>query len=178
VRGHYRGNPILNDALAYWNRKRSGRVMPQRRDIDPTEIPHLLPHLQIIEVIEGGARFRYRLVGTRLVEAFGAEYTGKFTDEILSGDRASMVLRMYRSTCAARRPIYIWSTYSSPREVDLVAERIFLPLSEDGKEVNMILGAYTVTFANGARGEGWGATNLDPSSVYSETLDPDDLATE
>ncbi len=56
-------------------------MMPRRRDIDPTEIPRLLPNLQITELIDGGARIRYRLTGTAIVNAYGADLTGKYFQE-------------------------------------------------------------------------------------------------
>jgi hypothetical protein len=76
---NYRDDPVLGPVLAYGVRKRGFRSMPRKCDIDATEIPpRLLPNLQLIDVIDGGARFRYRLVGTASVEAFGDDYTGKY----------------------------------------------------------------------------------------------------
>lgn len=55
--------PRPAEALADWHRRRGDRKMPRRADIDPTEITTVLPHLRLIDVLEGGARYRYRLVG-------------------------------------------------------------------------------------------------------------------
>ncbi|MEQ8332152.1 PAS domain-containing protein [Nisaea sp.] len=66
-----RGRPQLedrlNDLIAYWRGKRSGDRLPARRDIDPVDIPDLLPHIGLIDVIGEGTDFRYRrdLVGSR-----------------------------------------------------------------------------------------------------------------
>ena len=77
---NYRDDPILGPALAYWIDKRGSRLLPSRRDIDPVEIPpKILPHLQIIDVVDGGARFRYRLIGTATVDAYGEDFTGRYT---------------------------------------------------------------------------------------------------
>ena len=60
---NYRNDPVLGVVLAYWDQKRGTRLMPCKRDIDPIEIPRrLLPNLQLIDVIDGGERFRYRFV--------------------------------------------------------------------------------------------------------------------
>ena len=56
----------LRTMYAYWRSKREGRRMPSRQSIEPSEIPRLLPHVMITEVIDHGARFRYRLSGTVL----------------------------------------------------------------------------------------------------------------
>ncbi len=76
----FRSDPILGPAYEYWRSKCGARAMPRRRDIDPTEIPRLLPNLQIVEIV--GTRIRYRLAGTAIVEAYGEELAGKYIDEM------------------------------------------------------------------------------------------------
>jgi hypothetical protein len=67
----YVEDPILVKMFKYWDSKRTTRSMPARRDIDPTEIPQLLPHIRLTEILDGVTRFRCRLVGTAVEEAFG-----------------------------------------------------------------------------------------------------------
>ncbi len=94
---NYRDDPILGPTLTYWTQKRGARPMPRKRDIDPIELPpKLLPNIQIIEVIDGGARFRYRLVGTASVDAFGSDYTGRYPDEMFTDDRLNFIQSIYR----------------------------------------------------------------------------------
>ena len=50
----------LEEAYRYWQRKAATRAMPCRADIDPTEIPKLLPDVMLVDVLPGG-RYRYRL---------------------------------------------------------------------------------------------------------------------
>ena len=78
-------NPVLSAFWTYWHRKRAGRAAPRRLDIEPTEVPQLLPHIQLIDRV--GDRFRYRLCGTAIVEAYGRELTGKFLDEVIPTHR-------------------------------------------------------------------------------------------
>ena len=147
ARYDFRADPVLRTTLDYWEQRRGARAMPRRRNIDPAELRQVLPHVQITEVIDGGARFRYRLVGTAIVEAFGAEFTGKYVDELVSGERDSFVHACYRAVCAARRPAFVRSKYITTKNVDLTANRVLAPLSEDGVEVNQIPGALTFEFA-------------------------------
>jgi hypothetical protein len=65
----------LQQLYAYWDGKRAGRAMPRRSDIDPLEIKNLLPLILIVERV-GLRAFRYRLVGTSIVDASGVEITG------------------------------------------------------------------------------------------------------
>lgn len=151
----FRSDPILREALAYWNEKRGARAMPTRRDIDAAEVPkHLLPHLQLIEVVDGGERFYFRLVGTAIVEAFGSEFTGKYADEIVRAGRIAYFHQWYRKVIETQRPVLIRSRYLTSKSIDMIANRLLMPLSQDGEQVNMILGALTFEFMGAGAGEG------------------------
>lgn len=145
----YRSFPILVQALEYWRSRRGERSMPRRADIDPVAIPRLLPYLRITEVVEGGKRFRYRLVGTEVVEKHGWDYTGSYLDEVLKGDHLAIVASGYRTVIRERRPAFVRSRYITPRQVEMVSNRVLMPLSEDGVEVNMILAAFTFQSVSG-----------------------------
>ena len=133
--------------------------MPSRRDIDPVEVPALLPHLQLMDIV--GGRFRYRLVGTELVTAFGRDYTGTFPDELLPGARGQMICEVFAAVCKARKPMFLRNRYLTTKNWDLEASRLYLPLSDDGSEVNMILGALTFDRDATSRIAGaWGSADL------------------
>lgn len=66
----------------YWRAKAGAPAsVPQRRDIDPTELPDLLPSLLLVDVEHNPLRFRYRLVGTRIVDFSYRDFTGTYLDE-------------------------------------------------------------------------------------------------
>ena len=142
----FRSDAILGRAYEYWESKCGGRPMPRRRDIDPSEITRLLPYLQITEFIDRGARIRYRLVGTAIVATYGIDRTGKYFDEVLSGDRLHYFEHCYRLICSERRPILMLSRYVSQKEIELTCHRVVMPLSEDGSEVNQALTAMSFKF--------------------------------
>jgi hypothetical protein len=169
---NYRDDPILGSALAFWAGKRAGRAMPCKRDIDPVELPpKVLPNLQLIEVIAGGARFRYRLIGTALAEAYGRDFSGQHPDELFSDDRLNFVQRIYRTVCEFKTPIFSRNKYHTPKDIDLFASRIYLPLSEDGVDVQHILGVLRFEFAASFDSGMWGDdAKLDPEWHYTETI--------
>jgi hypothetical protein len=160
----YRSDPVLGQVLDYWDSRRAGRAMPTRRDIDPIEIRQALPHLQIIELVDGGARFRYRLVGTALVTAFGKEYTGKFLDELFSGERLAFAQMVYRTVCVTKQPVFLRNRYNTTKDVGMVANRLYLPLGTDEGGVNFILGSLTFEYERGAHEGMWGVATLDHSA--------------
>lgn len=144
----FHADAILDPAYRYWQSKCGERPMPSRRDIDPAEIPQLLPHIQITELV--GERIRYRLAGTAIVKAYGGELKGKFFDEVFAGDRLRFVVDNYRSMRAARRPILVSNQYFTKRGAPLRSNRMVMPLSEDGAAVNQCFTAMSFEFPGNA----------------------------
>lgn len=128
----------LKQVYAYWQSKRAGRAMPARRDIDPAEITPVLPHLMLIDV-EPGPRYRYRLFGTAVTDAFGMNPTGKCVDEVMTGEYKAFLLGLYDDLCAEKKPIYSTSIYGTKREARMWTQRLMLPLSSDGAAVDKVL---------------------------------------
>jgi hypothetical protein len=177
-RGDVRKDPVLGPALAYWERKRGTRLMPPRRDIDATEIPpSLLPFLQITERAKGSTRIRFRLVGTGIVEAYGADLTGKYMDEIYSGPRLRYVEANYDAVCQSKRPVVVVNRYHSSRPVELVSHRLVMPLSDDDVTVTQFLTA--VRFEHPGDAVEWhgawldNSDNFDFARSYSGIVDVD-----
>jgi hypothetical protein len=169
----FREDPVLNAALDYWRRKRGSRTMPSRRDIDPIDMPaEILPYLQTIEVLEGVTRFRYRLIGTALVVAFGSDYGGKYPEEVLSPARAEFIEQIYRQVYEAKRPILSRNKYvMQDNPSALMANRVYLPLSKDDITVNFILGALSFDYRYFNRLQGaWGRAVLDDSIQYTREI--------
>ena len=50
--------PRLRQAFAYWRGKLAGRAMPARRDIDPVDVPTLLPYVMLVDVLPAPLDFR------------------------------------------------------------------------------------------------------------------------
>ncbi|HEV2302302.1 MAG TPA: PAS domain-containing protein [Stellaceae bacterium] len=133
-------DPRLAEALAYWRRKCAGRAMPGRADIDPVEIPKLLPHVMLVDVL-GPGRYRYRLIGTENAIEHGINATGLDLEDVLTGpDYRAHVLNLYDECVAARRPLYSESLFLSPQSqiVERHTKVLFMPLSEDGETVSIV----------------------------------------
>jgi hypothetical protein len=64
------------ELLAYWQAKHVDDRPPRRQDIDPVvDLPQLAANLLIADVVPEG--YRYRLVGSAVVERHNEEMTGK-----------------------------------------------------------------------------------------------------
>lgn len=170
---NYRDDPVLGPALTYWMAKRGGRSMPRKRDIDPTEIPaKIVPNLQLIDVIDRGARFRYRLIGTATVEAYGEDFTGRYPDEMFPADLQDFIHGIYRQVCVGRAPVFLSNRYITAKGFDLASKRIYMPLSDHGAEADHIFGVLRFEYESSIADARWrdGAT-LIPASAYVEQVD-------
>jgi hypothetical protein len=124
----------------YWQTKQGSRPMPRRSDLDPTEIPpHLLPGITLIDVVSDDRRYVYRLVGTMEAEVRGYDPTGKSVGEAYFGENAEDATQCYDLVVNTRAPVLDPLPFLERRRGYRGAESLFLPLSNDGFTVNMIM---------------------------------------
>ncbi len=124
----------------YWREKCRGRRMPSRADLDPVEIPvRLLPGIMLVDVVPDERRFVYRLVGTGEVEVRGNDPTGRSVAEGFFGFSLEDALSCYTRVVETRAPFLDAEPFVATNGRYVSEETIFLPLSEDGANVNMIL---------------------------------------
>jgi hypothetical protein len=138
----------IRQAYDYWLGKAAGRAMPRRGDLDPIEIPLLLPNIMLVDV-EEPRRYRYRLIGTDCAQSHGFDATGRYVDEVLrDGDYRGFVIALYDECVVGRRPIYSETLFASARTgtAGRHVHVAFMPLSEDGERVNMVFVAQHVSF--------------------------------
>lgn len=134
--------PMLRDLLAYWQRRRpAADRLPGRADIDPADIPTLLPHVFLVDVRRAPLVYRYRLFGTELAEAYGRDITGKVLDELFTDGFRKAVALVFNHVVDHRAPLRTFGTMAWREKHHLRFEAIQLPLAADGAAVDMILGA-------------------------------------
>ncbi|MBM3571189.1 MAG: PAS domain-containing protein [Alphaproteobacteria bacterium] len=128
----------LGGLFGYWHSKRRGRRMPDRADIDPLDIPKILPNIVLVESMpERLDCFRYRLIGAEIVRAFGRDLTGQTTDEILTPALRTLAIASFVACRDAGAPLrQIWIR---PLAGVRNYERIVLPLADGSVAAAMIL---------------------------------------
>jgi hypothetical protein len=112
--------------------------MPDRKDLDPIEIKDLLPYLSIIEIIGDERRCRYRLTGTRVVDALGCDPTGHFVNEIFDGADRAFIEHLLAEVMAKALPLYVASAFRS-EDNGLSTERLLLPFTLGGSDLRQIV---------------------------------------
>jgi hypothetical protein len=130
----------LRDGYTYWCRKAARGKLPRRADIDPIEIPHLLPHVRLVDVV-GSRRYRYRLLGAEVRQHHVTNPTGRFVDDVLSPPTGPRIVALYDQCCRECRPVYVEHAYilQNGSGVWHMTKALFLPISEDGVTVSQIL---------------------------------------
>ena len=133
-------DPRLRQVNDYWRCKAAGGAMPRRADIDPTEIPNLLPDVMLVDVLPQG-RYRYRLIGTENALAQGMNATGRYLDEVLPGrEYKAHVIALYDECVGSRRALYSECLFMAPdrRAPERHTKVLFMPLAGDGETVDMV----------------------------------------
>lgn len=117
--------------LTYWQELRGERELPAARDIDPLDFKYALGYIMLLDVIDGGADFHYRLYGTEIANAYKRDMQHLRTSAF-DGVIKAFFLSVYRAVLIRRKPIF--SVHQPPRNVYVRSwRRLILPLS-DGKD--------------------------------------------
>jgi hypothetical protein len=133
-------SPTLRRFYEYYVEKSGDRRSPSRRDLDPVEFSYALGDITLIDVAHDPLRFSFRLDGSRHVERFGFDLTGRSLDDFPYPEMRQAIYDSYRDVVEsgqARR--YYRDLESSGRWFRY--ETLVLPLSDDGDKVNMLISA-------------------------------------
>ena len=145
--------PRLQRLYDYWRSKCQGDCLPARADIDPVDIPELLPGMILVDVEtrSGTRRYRFRLLGTEFVAAVGEDLTGKWLDEIGPSGNTDPVIATYDEAVATKRPHY-WESILHVEGRDHVRyQRLVCPLASDGQTVDMLVAVFQFETPAGTR---------------------------
>lgn len=134
------GTPSLRRLYAYWNEQRRTREFPSRRDIDPLDFPYVLGHIMLLDVLREPLRFRFRVYGTKLAARAGYDMTGKMAHDVPNTAHRAALLERCGGLIEGRAALaHLGQQIIGEHAVPY--ESLWLPLSDDGRNVTMILGA-------------------------------------
>ena len=131
----------LRALLRYWVEKSAGLAMPFRRQIEPIEIPGILPIVLLADVTPSGARMR--LLGTEATSAYGSETRNCLVADIQFGEFTVSWQDAFARIVQSARPAYAAGTYSRGTELCRV-ETVLTPLTEDGASISQIFGGLMI----------------------------------
>jgi hypothetical protein len=102
----------LRFLLKYWDVARGKAAMPPVGAIDPLALKPVLGNIIILDVLENGADFRFRLFGSEVAAAARYDWTGSTVDDmrrILKGPGPAFYLAGYRAVMRRREPLFTLS---------------------------------------------------------------------
>ena len=128
----------------YWDTLRRGRSMPSREDFDPTQVPKLLRYIVLYNVVEPGS-YTVRLIGEDVQDFIGRNTAGSPAASTMPPEAARLMVALLDSVVTERAPKFrTGSAYWQPDKDFRNFESCFMPLSSDGNDVNIILGAVKI----------------------------------
>jgi hypothetical protein len=134
--------PELQFLYEYWQSKRAGRVMPPRAELKIRELKAHLGWISLIDVLPDD--FRYRLIGTRITAYFRTDTTGQTVTETFARvpKAGAMMLALLKAVASQGIAIRTYGNLSWMGNDLEDFESLFLPFSDDGKTVNMIMNPF------------------------------------
>jgi hypothetical protein len=127
---------------AVWRQAHGSRSLPRRGDIDPAKLGGVLPHVALIDVIrDEPIDFRYRVVGQRLITAYGSNITGGTHRQLANPMRKEWPMYEALVRCVhTKLPQNIDVGFRNRNQALLSARARVWPLSDDGETVTGLLG--------------------------------------
>jgi hypothetical protein len=147
-------HPILKRMVAHWDQKRGARAWPLRADFDPLDFWYAVGYVSLIDVRwsdefpparrgePGRRRYFFRLDGTRQVDLFGVDFTGKYLDQVYDAASLPLAEASYGAAVEQGEPhYYVRQVEFHGRPIQY--EIVILPLSRSGAAVDMLMTVVT-----------------------------------
>lgn len=129
-------NPLFPMAYVYWLRLSESRL-PRREEIDPIAVAGILSNIMLLDVLDGGQDFRYRLAGSAVEANFGGSLKGVVLSDILKEFPSFESIIDVKRRCAATASPYtcdkaMFTHFGTLKRVNCFA----MPLSDAGQQVS------------------------------------------
>lgn len=130
----------IQEVYRHWQERHHGDALPRREDLEPAGIVRRLPNIFLVDVLEDPVRYRYRLIGTQLVEWSGRDATGSFMDDPLCGQGGGTLVALHDDVVRLRQPVMTVNRPALFHGSTLLFDRLLLPLAGDDDRIAMIMG--------------------------------------
>ena len=135
---------IISEAMAYWRRLGGARPMPSRRDLDPVDIPRLLPFVMLIDVLSDPLDFKFRLIGTEVSAIIARNLQGRRFSTIPHMAAGNRVWTEYEAVVNRREPLAASGGYVGSDDRVRAVRHALMPLSSGGEAVDMMFVAVEI----------------------------------
>jgi hypothetical protein len=133
-------------ALFYvWLRHTGWRPMPTESDVDFEDLAPILPHVGLVDVLDGGQRFRYRHIGPWSAALLSGDVGEEDIDAGVDAPHLVWLHDLYTDVVRRRTPVYAECVYKAENTRRIWTMRLVLPLAGHRDQVDSLV--YSVSFA-------------------------------
>ncbi|MEQ8348664.1 MAG: PAS domain-containing protein [Sneathiellaceae bacterium] len=130
--------PVLRTLLAYWTQLPRGPRAPLSAGLAPRGMKGALSHVMLMDALDGGRDFRYRVYGSAIAARSGRDITGRTVTEVPLVPLLEFFLASYRACAARAEPLFV--RHAPPVQVHIVSwDRLILPLDDGTGAIHRLL---------------------------------------
>jgi len=131
--------PELKFLLSYWDSLRNGRRVPRHTQVDAVDMWAALGFIMLLEVVDGGRDYRYRLYGSKIADRSKIDMTGKRLSEFaIHPLTRAFFISGYRAVTSRREPLATTHVHAPGISIASTT-RLILPLADDSDVVTRFL---------------------------------------
>jgi hypothetical protein len=125
----------LRFLLEHWSRLKGERRFPLTTQIDALEMQPALGYIALLDPVDGGRDFRFRLFGTAIAAAAEFDLTGEMLSALRGGGQvADFEIALHRAVLARGEPAYCWQIPAADMS-HAAWHRLVLPFANEAGEI-------------------------------------------
>ncbi|WP_419902551.1 PAS domain-containing protein [Kiloniella sp.] len=129
--------PELKFLFKWWNENRGDRLAASPEDVDPFKLRPVLGRIAVLDILDGGEEFKYRLYGSAIIQEPGKDLTGMLLSDIWTPLRSFFAIT-YRAVLLRKEPLY--TRHEPHHSLKMTTwDRLILPLSRDDNVERIIV---------------------------------------
>jgi len=132
-------------ALAYWHSLRRGGGLPAYRQFDPVDVPDILPHLMVLDVLGPPLDFRYRLIGGEVRARQRRKLVGRLVSELPPESPGQALFEARRRVVESGVPDHAAVEVVGPDKLPRLQSCLHLPFASDGARVDVLIAVVAFT---------------------------------
>lgn len=152
IEGHAGWHPSIDALWRYLLSHRPSGPPFRRPDFDPIDVPRLLPHLWLFDVLRDPLDFRYRVVGTNIAASMSTDPTGRKLSEFYA-DKLDVIApvweRMALTVETGRASWRRGPAIATRHDTRDTIENLMLPFVDARGEAEMVFGLSVIFRVDG-----------------------------
>lgn len=145
-------------AYAYWVSLLNGRALPAPSDLDLRSLPGVASHSLLLEFPTPAGNPILRYVGDALADESGLTAEGMLFDDVPGRSLLSRLTNRYEEIVRRRAPVSFEAEFLSLRGNPTLYRGILMPLSSDGRAIDVIHGVISWKELFDVGGSFWSST--------------------